>query len=91
MPGKTVEHVKGSELSASLLDKLGFLPQETFRITVEPEYEDDGDKFDERPFTHEFLEAMKRSEEDAKAGRVTKFDNVEDLFTHLDQIAYEDD
>ncbi|MBF0549143.1 MAG: hypothetical protein HQK60_01285 [Deltaproteobacteria bacterium] len=91
MPAKTVEHVKGSELPTGLLEKLGFLPQETFRITVEPEYEDDGNEFDVRPFAPEFLEAMKRSEEDAKAGRVTKFDNVEDLFAHLDQIAHEDD
>ncbi|MBF0509849.1 MAG: hypothetical protein HQK57_13110 [Deltaproteobacteria bacterium] len=44
MPAKIFEHVKGSELPVSLLEGLGacfpeqsFLPNQTFRVTIEPE------------------------------------------------------
>ncbi|MBF0497832.1 MAG: hypothetical protein HQK57_16095 [Deltaproteobacteria bacterium] len=49
MPAKIFEHVKKSELPVSLLEGLGacfpeqsFLPNQTFRVTIEPETREEG-------------------------------------------------
>ncbi|MBF0509293.1 MAG: hypothetical protein HQK57_10260 [Deltaproteobacteria bacterium] len=60
MPTATIEHVKGSELPAGLLEKVGGYPDEMFTITIESEDEDDSDYPSEEKFRPEFVEEVER-------------------------------
>ncbi|MBF0530757.1 MAG: hypothetical protein HQK55_16120 [Deltaproteobacteria bacterium] len=57
MPTTTIEHVKGSELPAGLLEKFGFYPDQTFTITLEDE---DENMPPEEAFRPEFVEEVER-------------------------------
>ncbi|MBF0552894.1 MAG: hypothetical protein HQK60_20455 [Deltaproteobacteria bacterium] len=70
MLGKTIENVKGTELSAEWLIKQGFVPEETFTITIEPAPEDDENMPPEEAFRPEFIAEIERRDREAKQGNV---------------------
>ncbi|MBF0550056.1 MAG: hypothetical protein HQK60_05930 [Deltaproteobacteria bacterium] len=63
---KIIEHVKGSELPAGLLEKFGFYPDQTFTITLEDE---DENMPPEEAFRPEFVAEMERRDREYLAGR----------------------
>ncbi|MBF0497344.1 MAG: hypothetical protein HQK58_12350 [Deltaproteobacteria bacterium] len=71
MLGKTIENVKGTELSAEWLIRQGFIPEETFTITIEPAPDDDENMPLEEMFRPEFVAEMERVDRDIKQGKFT--------------------
>ncbi|MBF0550886.1 MAG: hypothetical protein HQK60_10155 [Deltaproteobacteria bacterium] len=70
MLGKTIENVKGTELSAEWLIKQGFVPEETFTITIEPVPDEDENMPPEEMFRPEFVAEMERIDKEVKKGNV---------------------
>ncbi|MFQ5717282.1 MAG: hypothetical protein ACE5GQ_09300 [Nitrospinales bacterium] len=68
-----LKHIKGSDIPDAWREKLKIDPDETFRVTIEPE-SGLGDKEmpPEEMISDELIESVKQSEEDLKAGRFTR-------------------
>ncbi|MBF0475170.1 MAG: hypothetical protein HQK59_04925 [Deltaproteobacteria bacterium] len=71
MLGKTIENVKGTELSAEWLKQQGFFPEQTFTITIEPAPDDDENMPPEEMFRPEFVAEMERIKREVKKGKFT--------------------
>ncbi len=71
MPITVLDHIKGSEIPPAWQKDLKADPEETFRITIEPENGDE-DMPPEEMISDEMIASEKRSDEDYKAGRFTR-------------------
>ena len=78
-----IKHIKKSDLPSFLTEKLEIDPGATLKVTIEVEELEEEDMPPEEDFTPEFIEAIRRSEEDVKAGRVKYFETAEDMFKKM--------
>ncbi|MGR3317740.1 MAG: hypothetical protein ACUZ8O_04605 [Candidatus Anammoxibacter sp.] len=85
-----LKHIKGSELPLSWRNKLKFDPDQAFTVIVEPEQEYKDEKMPkEDMISDELIKAVKRSEDDMKAGCYTECKTKEESDTFFKKILNE--
>ncbi len=82
---KIIKYIKGSEIPGSWEVKVQ--PSQTF-VVIEVKGEDENLPSEEM-FTDEFIESIKRSEEDYKAGRFTRCETDEEIDNFFQKILNE--
>ncbi|MBF0510165.1 MAG: hypothetical protein HQK57_14725 [Deltaproteobacteria bacterium] len=88
---KTIEHVEGRKLPAGFLKELGFSPEWTFTITIQPEHEDDTDYPPEEKFRPEFIAEMERRDREYDKSDSTFCRTKEEREAFLKKLWEEDD
>ncbi|MBF0527202.1 MAG: hypothetical protein HQK56_19140 [Deltaproteobacteria bacterium] len=64
---KTLDHVRGNELSAHLLERMGFYPDQVFNVTLEL-VEDTDNLPPEEAFREDFIQEVEQASKDYREG-----------------------
>jgi len=88
MAPQILSNIKGSEISASWREKIDADPERFYTIVIRSQDDDldDDEDYPEGELTEEIIDAIRRSEEDIKAGRYIECKTEEDLDRLFEQV-----
>ncbi|MEW6238686.1 MAG: hypothetical protein AB1656_25150 [Candidatus Omnitrophota bacterium] len=88
MAPQILSNIKGSEIPASWREKIDADPEQFYTIVIRSQDDDlyDDEDYPEGELTEEIIEAIRRGEEDIKAGRYIECKTKEDLDRLFEKI-----